>query len=191
LKDDGRVRAKIIDLGLAKGFSEPGTQSAISTSGAFAGTPAYASPEQLAGLELDIRSDLYSLGVTLWEMLAGQVPFRGSSNEVVEHHQHASPPLEQLKGVSQPVMILLGLLLEKNPEQRLQSPAELLKAIQVVAAAVDAKRSVTARDLKASLGERLTAFHKSGEFLETFRRRQGYVGQVKALFTKSRVRLLA
>jgi serine/threonine protein kinase len=77
LKDEGRVSAKIIDLGLAKGVAETGTESAISTPGAFAGTPDFASPEQFSGLGLDIRSDLYSLGVVLWEMLAGQVPFRG------------------------------------------------------------------------------------------------------------------
>ena len=101
LKDDGRVTAKIIDLGLAKGVSEAGSQSAISTPGAFAGTPDFASPEQFAGLGLDIRSDLYSLGVTLWEMLAGQVPFRGSPTEVMYHHQIFSatwPVLSHLLG---------------------------------------------------------------------------------------------
>jgi serine/threonine protein kinase len=61
IKDEGRVTAKIIDLGLAKGASEPGTESAISTPGAFAGTPEFASPEQFAGVQVDIRSDLYSL----------------------------------------------------------------------------------------------------------------------------------
>src|ERR1700751_3523787 len=66
LKDDGRVTAKIIDLGLAKGVSEPGAESAISSPGAFAGTPEFASPEQFAGVPVDIRSDLYSLAVTLW-----------------------------------------------------------------------------------------------------------------------------
>jgi serine/threonine protein kinase len=64
LKDDGTLRAKIIDLGLAKSLNEPGDQTAISMPGGFAGTPEFASPEQFAGVGVDIRSDLYSLGVT-------------------------------------------------------------------------------------------------------------------------------
>jgi hypothetical protein len=70
LEEAGAVSAKIIDLCLAKPVSEPGTQTTISTPGAFAGTPAFASPEQFAGVGVDIRSDLYSLGVTLWQMLS-------------------------------------------------------------------------------------------------------------------------
>src|ERR1700730_13959041 len=70
------VVAKIIDLGLAKSIDEAGFQTAISTPGAFAGTPEFASPEQFAGVQVDIRSDLYSLGVALWTMLIGQTPFR-------------------------------------------------------------------------------------------------------------------
>jgi eukaryotic-like serine/threonine-protein kinase len=83
------VTAKIIDLGLAKPAPDTSAESAISTSGTFAGTPEFASPEQFAGVGVDIRSDLYSVGVTLWEMLAGQVPFRGSSTEVMYQHLHA------------------------------------------------------------------------------------------------------
>jgi serine/threonine protein kinase len=78
LEEGGAVTAKIIDLGLAKSLDEPGAQTAISTPGAFAGTPEFASPEQFAGLPVDIRSDLYSLGVTLWEMVTGNAPFRGT-----------------------------------------------------------------------------------------------------------------
>jgi len=78
LKDDGVITAKVIDLGLAKTITESDLQTAISTPGGFVGTPEFASPEQFAGLALDTRSDLYSLGVTLWEMLTGKTPFRGS-----------------------------------------------------------------------------------------------------------------
>ena len=72
-KDDGSIMAKLIDLGLAKSLSEPAAQTAISTPGGFAGTPEFASPEQFAGVPVDIRSDLYSLGATLWEMVTGHV----------------------------------------------------------------------------------------------------------------------
>ena len=95
------VTAKIIDLGLAKTVQERGSQPAISALGAFAGTPEFASPEQFAGVAVDIRSDLYSFGVTLWEMLTGQVPFSGTPPEVLYQHQHASLPVKHLIGIPQ------------------------------------------------------------------------------------------
>jgi serine/threonine protein kinase len=77
-EEGGAVSAKIIDLGLAKAVGEAGSQTVVSIFGGFAGTPEFASPEQFAGVGLDIRSDLYSLGVVLWEMVTGNVLFRGS-----------------------------------------------------------------------------------------------------------------
>jgi len=68
LKQERSVTAKIINLGLAKTLVESASEAGISMPGAFAGTPEFASPEQFAGDGVDIRSDLYSLGVTLWEM---------------------------------------------------------------------------------------------------------------------------
>jgi serine/threonine protein kinase len=72
------------------------SDAAISLPGVFAGTPEFASPEQFAGAGVDIRSDLYSPGVTLWEMLTGQAPFRDSSAEAIYHHQRVPLPVEQL-----------------------------------------------------------------------------------------------
>ena len=71
---------------------------------------------------MDIRSDLYSLGVTLWEMLTGQTPFQGTSAELMYQHLQAPLPLEQLKGVPQPVVAFLEVLLEKDPARRFQNP---------------------------------------------------------------------
>jgi serine/threonine protein kinase len=136
-ENGGAVTAKIIDLGLAKAVNEPGSQTAISIPGGFAGTPEFASPEQFAGVGVDIRSDLYSLGVMLWEMVTGHVLFRGSPAEVMFQHQHAPLPLERLKDVAQPVVVLLEKLLEKDPAQRFQTPDELLKFIPTVASAID------------------------------------------------------
>jgi TolB-like protein/Tfp pilus assembly protein PilF len=106
--EDGRVEsAKIIDLGLAKGVVE---QDTISTAGSFTGTPGYASPEQFAGIGTDIRSDLYSLGVTLWEMLSGKLPFQGSAAELMYQHQHAPLPSEKLKSVPAPAEKSIAVL---------------------------------------------------------------------------------
>jgi serine/threonine protein kinase len=147
-EDTGVVIAKIIDLGLAKAANEPGAQTAISTPGAFAGTPEFASPEQFAGVPLDIRSDLYSLGVSLWEMVTGKLPFRGTPGEVMHQHQHAPLPLEQLEEVPQPVVVLLEVLLEKDPAQRFQTPADLLRAVATITGFIDARRRITRQNLQ-------------------------------------------
>ena len=147
-EEGGTVTAKIIDLGLAKPVNEPGSQTAISLPGGFAGTPEFASPEQFAGVGVDIRSDLYSLGVTLWEMVTGHVMFRGSPAEVMYQHQHARLPVEQLKDVPEPVVVLLQTLLEKDPARRFQNPTELLKAMPTVTDAIDTGRRITRESLQ-------------------------------------------
>ena len=154
---DNIANAKIIDLGLAKGtVADDGSISEISIQGAFAGTPAYAGPEQFAGVGADIRSDLYSLGITLWEMLAGEVPFKGSTSRLIYQHQHATPPVDKLTQVPQPVIALLEILLEKDPDRRLQTPTELLQVIPKVTEALDSGRRVTTDQLR-SVSDRITA----------------------------------
>ena len=142
------MTAKIIDLGLAKPAPDAPAEAAISMPGAFAGTPEFASPEQFAGVGVDIRSDLYSLGATLWKMLTGHVVFSGTPAEVMYQHQHAPLPLEQLEAVPQPVVVLLEKLLEKDPAQRFQTPTELLKAIPTITGAIDARRRITRQSLQ-------------------------------------------
>jgi serine/threonine protein kinase len=148
LEDGGAVTAKIIDLGLAKAVDEQGSQAAISMPGSFAGTPEFASPEQFAGVGVDIRSDLYALGVMLWRTLTGESMFRGSPSEVMYQHQHAPLPIGQLAAVPQPVVVLLEVLLEKDPSRRFQNPTELLVAMPTIIAAIDARRSITRQSLQ-------------------------------------------
>jgi Protein kinase domain len=148
LGEGGAVAVKVIDLGLAKSINEPGSQTAISTPGGFVGTPEFASPEQFGGVGVDIRSDLYALGATLWQMVTGYAVFRGSAAEVMYQHQHAPLPIDRLEGIPQPLVILLEVLLEKDPSRRYQSPAELLKAIPAVAVAIDARRRITRQSLR-------------------------------------------
>src|SRR6202011_2138159 len=148
LEEGSTVTAKIIDLGLAKPAPDAHAEAAISTPGAFAGTPEFASPEQFAGLSVDIRSDLYSLGVVLWEMVTRHAVFRGSPAEVMYQHQHAPLPLDLPEAVPQPVVVLIAVLLEKHPAQRFQTPTELLKAIPTMTTAVDARRRITRQSLQ-------------------------------------------
>src|ERR1700726_2640208 len=151
LEDGGAVTAKIIDLGLAKAVNEPGSQTAISMPGSFVGTPDFASPEQFAGVQVDIRSDLYSLGATLWKMLTGQAPFRGTSAELMHQHLHAPLATEELEGVPQPVVVLLEVLLGKDPARRFQTPTELLKVMPSITAAIETRRRITGQSLKKTL----------------------------------------
>jgi serine/threonine protein kinase len=147
LVEGPELTIKVIDFGLAKAAATAGSESDI-THGGFVGTPSFASPEQFNDASVDVRSDLYSLGITLWEMLSGQTPFRGTPVEVMHQHQHAPLPLDLLKAAPQPIVVLLKVLLEKDPGQRFQNPAELLNAIATVAGAIEARRKVTRQSLR-------------------------------------------
>ncbi len=129
-------------------MAEAAPESAISVPGSFAGTPEFASPEQFAGVGVDIRSDLYSLGVTLWIMLTGRPPFRGTPADLIYQHQHGVLPLALLEAVPQPVVVLVEVLLEKDPGRRFQNPAELLNAIPTITGAIDARRRITRQNLQ-------------------------------------------
>src|SRR5215831_14654527 len=148
LDEGGAVIAKIIDFGLAKPALDAPAEAAISISGTFAGTPEFASPEQFAGIGVDIRSDLYSLGLVLWKMVTGHVVFRGSFAEVMYQHLHAPLPLEQLEGLPQPAIVLLKALLQKDPGRRFQNPSELLKVMPTITDAIDARRRITRQSLQ-------------------------------------------
>ena len=150
--DGDSVAAKIIDLGLAKAIQGETSEPSISVVGAFVGTPEFASPEQAAGVDVDIRSDLYSLGVTLWEMVTGHRLFRGSPADVIYQHQHAPLPLERLQGIPQPIVVLLEILLEKDPACRFQTPAELLNVIPSIMDSIDQGQTITYRGLAKASG---------------------------------------
>jgi len=122
------VTAKIIDLGLAKAVEELHPEAGISTPGTFAGTPHFASPEQCAGRQTDIRSDLYSLGISLWQMVTGRLPFDGTPVEVMSQHMLAPLPIERLKHLPQPLAGLIG-------QRPYWAPTEPLRATDYAAAA--------------------------------------------------------
>src|SRR6058998_2761611 len=130
----GALRVKLIDYGVAKVMNPQTQSSAELTQAGFIGTPAFASPEQFAGagqLSVDTRSDIYSLGVTLWYLFTGRTPFVGRSMEEIRKRQMSDLPLEHLKGIRLPgqVIGLLKSMLAPDPKDRPQSARELLSAV--------------------------------------------------------------
>jgi eukaryotic-like serine/threonine-protein kinase len=123
----GRLNTKVIDFGLAKLNSE---SSEDSDPGVFLGTPRYASPEQFAGEPVDIRSDIYSLGITLWQMVTNTLPFSGSPSQIAVQHLQSRLPIDKLRDCPQPLVALLRQMLARNPRDRPQTPDALLKLVQ-------------------------------------------------------------
>src|SRR5438093_9129339 len=125
---------KVIDYGVAKVMQAQTEPGAEQTQAGFIGTPAFASPEQFAGAgqsPIDMRSDIYSLGVTLWYLLTGRTPFVGRTMEEIRSNQTRELPLEQLRSLHLPgqVIALLKSMLAPDPKDRPQTARELLSAV--------------------------------------------------------------
>lgn len=132
---NSRGQVKVLDFGLAK-MSKPSslTQSSDVTTqlqteiGVVMGTIHYMSPEQALGRELDHRTDLFSLGVVLYEMTAGRLPFSGTTaTEIIDRILHSQPDAVSRFNYSVPDELerIIGKCLEKDPERRYQSAREL------------------------------------------------------------------
>ena len=133
----GNPRAKILDLGLAKiiGGQTDLKSIAMDTAGLLVGTPAYMSPEQVAGSAVDGRADIYSMGVVFFEMLCGRLPFESESMEGwLYQHLHVNPPLPSQHNGSlaqYPVLDRLTLwMLAKQPQDRPNTTGELALIIK-------------------------------------------------------------
>ncbi len=123
LPDD--VEPILTDFGLVR-FIHSSTQT---STGVITGTPAYMSPEQARGDHVDTRTDIYSLGITVYEMLAGRVPFEADTTMGILHHQiyDPHPPID---GLSKGLQEVLDRALEKDPDKRFQTPLEFSEAFE-------------------------------------------------------------
>ncbi len=127
---DGRGVVRLMDFGIAKQWEE-GAPSLTAT-GMIVGTPEYMSPEQCRGLKVDARSDLYALGIVVYELFTGRVPFRGDAaiTTIIKHLQEA-PPLEgpEATGIPPALIPILARCLAKTPEERYASAREVAAAL--------------------------------------------------------------
>lgn len=145
--------AKILDFGIARAVplpgtgQEPGQEMTLSQTGAVVGTSYAMSPEQVLGLPLDPRSDLFSLGSLLYEMLTGEAPFRASTAAATLARVCSYRPLpaRRLRAeIPAEVSALVERLLEKEPNARPQSAGEVVACLQEAATAMPAPRPPSA-----------------------------------------------
>jgi serine/threonine protein kinase/tetratricopeptide (TPR) repeat protein len=138
---DGAIVAKLIDFGLVRAISDQSASVSASPSrSGFVGTPHYASPEQFVGATTDERSDIYSLGVTLWYMLLAKLPASGTREEIQQQKLSGALPLKQLKGIPRAVVDLIKRMLDLDPAKRPRSPAVLKEQLHKCMAVIDSAR---------------------------------------------------
>jgi eukaryotic-like serine/threonine-protein kinase len=135
LRADGTLA--LIDFGLAKQLE---LDAAITATGEIFGTPYYMSPEQGHGADTDERSDIYSLGVIFYEMLAGRKPYLAETPmQVIYKHSHS--PLPELPPSLQQLQPLAHKLLAKDPPERFQSAEQLQLAVETIQSELNRQRN--------------------------------------------------
>ncbi len=126
---DAQGVIRLMDFGIAKQTEGQGGADLTAT-GHIVGTPEYMSPEQALGQKIDFRSDIYALGIVVFELFTGDVPFRGETPLATIFKQvQEPPPLEKHASLSPPVVAVLAKALAKAPDQRFTSATEMAQAL--------------------------------------------------------------
>ncbi len=152
---DGNRVCKITDFGIAQLFRE----KSITMTGTAVGTPEYMSPEQASGLKLDNRTDVYSLGIVMYEMLTGKVPFTGKGAVAVAYkqvHELPAPPSVHKKGIPKRLELIVLKAMKKDRNERYQSLAEMLDDIDTIEADDNAPLFATVAEKKDDSNRRIT-----------------------------------
>lgn len=129
--------AKVLDFGIAamSGGESTDANMRLTRAGTLFGTPAYSSPEQGVGLDLDYRTDIYALGVIAYEMITGEVPFQAQTYVLLmDKHRHEAPrPPREVRADLPPKLEQIILrCLAKNRDDRYQSAAEIIQALMTL-----------------------------------------------------------
>lgn len=136
---------KILDFGLAKILEGTGGMDTLSSKGQVFGTPEYISPEQIVGDPVDPRTDIYSIGVLAFELVVGRTPFTGSLMELLVAHRKTTPPLPSQaapdRGIPACFDEIVGRAMQKRPEDRFSTAADVLRVLQTYLRSVGAGRS--------------------------------------------------
>lgn len=137
INKDGVV--KVMDFGIARvSFSHTMTQE-----GSLLGTPYYISPEQAQGKEVDIRSDIYSVGITFYQLISGNPPFDSDTPwGIINMHLTKEPPTLDLPEKFKDLDYIIKKSLSKNKEERYQTPEEFIKDLQLVKSGKSIKKKV-------------------------------------------------
>lgn len=145
--------AKVLDFGLAKLTKHDREKQSLTSVGEVFGTPFYMSPEQCMGEKIDQRSDIYSIGCTMFECLTGRPPFVGMAVPVMVSHRENDPPTLEAAGAENipPSMeIVMAKLLRKNPVERYQNLSQLRADLERVAAGQEVMPVYARRESVAS-----------------------------------------
>lgn len=139
---NGGEWAKVLDFGIAKIQQGDSRDADLTAANLVIGTPQYMSPEQCSqSVAIDARSDIYSLGIILYEMLSGELPFTGESPTVIMMKQVQDPPpsiLDVRRDLSPAIAAVISKSLAKQPSDRFQTAGELSAALAAASAANDA-----------------------------------------------------